>query len=277
MTPLAYAAGACEVAFNVAGIAVILWLVFSAAGRRRHERRLSAWAISGLDFGCFLCSGFAVCAVASGIGGFFISHSKPGIDAGTIWNTVLVDGGFLAGLLGFQALYAMREPPAPAPAVPARPFRTGLAAFVASLPLVLAATLGSEYLLRVLGLPLEKQTVVDDFEAMHSVPLQVFFIALAVTVVPAAEEVLFRGGLFRYFRTRMPRWAAILATSLLFGAAHVGWGSHLAGLVSLIPLVVLAVVLCMAYEWTGTIGTAIVAHSLFNLNNTLLILAGVAQ
>jgi membrane protease YdiL (CAAX protease family) len=72
----------------------------------------------------------------------------------------------------------------------------------------------------------------------------------------------------------MPRWVAILATSIFFGLVHVGWGEHLAGLVSAFPLVILATIFCLAYERTGSIGTTIVAHSLFNLNMTLLILAG---
>ena len=49
------------------------------------------------------------------------------------------------------------------------------------------------------------------------------------------------------------------------------------GLVSLAPLVVLATIYCLAYERTGSIGTTIVDHSLFNLNMTLLIMAGVGS
>ena len=40
---------------------------------------------------------------------------------------------------------------------------------------------------------------------------------------------------------------------------------------SLAPLVVLAVAFSLAYERTGHIGTAIVAHALFNLNTVILI------
>ena len=46
------------------------------------------------------------------------------------------------------------------------------------------------------------------------------------------------------------------------------------GLPSLVPLIVLAVVFCLAYERTGTIGTTIVAHALFNLNTFVLDLGG---
>jgi membrane protease YdiL (CAAX protease family) len=41
--------------------------------------------------------------------------------------------------------------------------------------------------------------------------------------------------------------------------------------------VVLAVIFSLAYERTGRIGTAIVAHALFNLHTVVLIFAGVTN
>jgi membrane protease YdiL (CAAX protease family) len=110
-----------------------------------------------------------------------------------------------------------------------------------------------------------------------SAALRWLFVAVATILVPAAEELLFRAGLFRYLRTRVPRWAAIGFTSVLFGALHVAWGDHMAGLPSLLPLIVLAVVFCLAYERTGTIGTTIVAHACFNLNTMLLVVTGMGS
>jgi membrane protease YdiL (CAAX protease family) len=104
--------------------------------------------------------------------------------------------------------------------------------------------------------------------------LKVLFLLVATLLVPAAEEVLFRGGLFRYLRTRMPRWVAIASTSVLFGALHVQWSDHMGGLASLLPLIVLAATFCIAYERTGSIVTPIVAHALFNLNMIVLVIAG---
>jgi membrane protease YdiL (CAAX protease family) len=100
---------------------------------------------------------------------------------------------------------------------------------------------------------------------------------VATVIVPFSEEILFRAGLFRYFRTRAPRWLSIVLTSALFGALHVSWGDHMAGLPSLLPLFVLAIVFCLAYERTGRIGTTIVAHALFNLNTFVLVLAGIGS
>jgi membrane protease YdiL (CAAX protease family) len=98
-------------------------------------------------------------------------------------------------------------------------------------------------------------------------------IALAVVIAPLNEELVFRAGIFRYLRTRIPRWAALLLPALTFAALHVNW-QNLQGLSSLAPLVVLAIVLAIAYERTGNIGTSIVAHACFNLNTIVVILSG---
>jgi membrane protease YdiL (CAAX protease family) len=97
---------------------------------------------------------------------------------------------------------------------------------------------------------------------------------LAIVMAPITEELVFRAGFFRYCRTRLPRWAALLVPSLLFASLHVNW-STLEGLTSFAPLVVLAIMFSLAYERTGNIGTAIVAHALFNLNTVILIFSGV--
>ena len=84
---------------------------------------------------------------------------------------------------------------------------------------------------------------------------------------PISEELLFRAGIFRFLRTRLPRWAAILVPAVLFAAAHVN-------LATCVQLTVLGVIFALSYERTGSLGTAIIAHAAFNLNNVLLILAG---
>jgi membrane protease YdiL (CAAX protease family) len=106
------------------------------------------------------------------------------------------------------------------------------------------------------------------FADAKSPGLLAFMILLAVVIAPITEELLFRAGIFRYVRTRLPRWAALLIPSVLFGALH-------ANLASFAPLVALGVVFSLAYARTGRIATTIVAHGLFNLNTIVLIFSGV--
>ena len=93
-------------------------------------------------------------------------------------------------------------------------------------------------------------------------------VALASIVAPITEELIFRAGLFRYARTRLPRWAALLLPAVLFGALH-------GNLASFPQLVALGVIFSLAYERTGNIAVPMLAHALFNLNTIALILSGI--
>jgi membrane protease YdiL (CAAX protease family) len=77
-------------------------------------------------------------------------------------------------------------------------------------------------------------------------------------LAPIAEELYFRGYVFRtYFQSRGP-WVAYGATSLLFATLHLN-------LPALLPILVLSLLLCLAYRKTGSIIPSIVGHA---LNNT---------
>jgi membrane protease YdiL (CAAX protease family) len=144
------------------------------------------------------------------------------------------------------------------------------------LPLLLVTATLWEHALKLCGLPAEKQDLVGMFANADSPWVLAAMIVLAVVVAPVTEELVFRAGLFRFLRTRVPRWIALLGPSLFFAALHVNW-STLQGLASLAPLVVLAVVFSVAYERTGHIGTPIVAHACFNLNTIFVILSGASK
>ena len=118
----------------------------------------------------------------------------------------------------------------------------------------------------------------DSFEAMHSAPLKLAFVALASTFVPGGRGADLPGGPLPVLQDadaalgRDPRHLrSSSAPPMSDGATTTpAWSSAP-------PLVVLAAVYCLAYERTGTIGTTIVAHALFNLNMTILILVGVGS
>lgn len=123
-------------------------------------------------------------------------------------------------------------------------------------------------LLHLIGIAVEEQDLIAIFQGTESKPILTLMILLAVTLAPVTEEMIFRAGIFRYMRTRAPRWAALLVPSLLFGALHLNAASF-------VPLVALGIILSLAYERTGSITVPIVAHGLFNLNTIVLVLAGV--
>jgi uncharacterized protein len=147
-------------------------------------------------------------------------------------------------------------------------FRSGVATFLMATPLVYLAGIIWGGLLYLLGLPLERQLAVDIFVRVKSIPWLLVFAGTAVAIAPTTEEFVFRWGMFRFLRTRAPRWVVLVLPACLFATLHVDLPTY--G-----QLAVLGIVFALAYERTGHIGTAIVAHALFNLNMLLLLLAGI--
>lgn len=144
----------------------------------------------------------------------------------------------------------------------------GTITLLIALPLLLAVSLSWTFLLTRLGLDTSKQSLVDIFSETQSPTVLVGMSLLAVVVAPLAEETIFRAGLFRYLRTRLPRPVALALPAVVFGSLH-------QNLVAFVPLVVLGVIFALAYERTGRIAVPIIAHALFNLHTILLLLAGV--
>lgn len=80
----------------------------------------------------------------------------------------------------------------------------------------------------------------------------VAFLTLVV-IAPIVEEVFFRGYLYNRLKRYIPTWVAILAVSLLFGAAH---GQLNVGIMTF----VMSIFLCLLRDLTGSLWPAIVMH-----------------
>lgn len=82
-------------------------------------------------------------------------------------------------------------------------------------------------------------------------------VAAIVVAAPLVEEMLFRGLIYGAAKRFLGLKAALIAVSALFGLVHLNAAS-------LAPLIVLAVVLTLAYEATGTLWAPIAMHAAFN-------------
>jgi len=105
--------------------------------------------------------------------------------------------------------------------------------------------------------PLEKQGIVELFNASSTLEQRIWIILLAVTVAPLAEEFFFRFFLYGVVKRYFGRGVGIVASALLFAAVH-------AHLPSFAPLFVLGVCFAIAYEWSGSILVSMTMHALFN-------------
>jgi membrane protease YdiL (CAAX protease family) len=279
LTPALTAALAAETIFSLAGLVVWLLVTFRPS-MRQQPARLAPWPVPFSDF--------LVCAFAV-VGGGFFSQILSGVifdpllkkvSANHDTHLVVYGAAFQLGLLAgvtvaasyLRTLRKNREPSLPSRGALSL-LLAGLMTFLAVLPVVYLAGYLWNRFLEWVGLPPEPQDLVAVFaHAKLSVSSVVLFL-LATFTAPVVEELIFRAGLFRYLRTRVPRWAALTLPSLFFAGLHVDWKT-LSGLSSLVPLVALAIVFSLAYERTGRIGVTMIAHALFNLNMILLIMAG---
>jgi uncharacterized protein len=120
--------------------------------------------------------------------------------------------------------------------------------------LILSATI--QAILQGLGV---RQTQLADFRCIRDFP-PAGFLAVVVAggiVAPIAEELFFRGFVFRsYLLTRGPLVAYPLS-SLLFASLHLN-------LPALLPILTLALVFAWSYQRTGSIVPSVVGHALNN-------------
>ncbi len=88
---------------------------------------------------------------------------------------------------------------------------------------------------------------------------------MAVFVAPITEECCFRGFVYNILKRWNGRWIATLASSLLFASVH-------ASLLQFLPLTIVGIVLCMAYEKARSLWLPVVIHTSFNACSVLAIL-----
>ena len=140
-----------------------------------------------------------------------------------------------------------------APASPAATAALLVPPVLALVPaLVLAVTVLTEWLLAVAPLSGWEE---DLFASMSGDTL--LAVLLVVVLAPVVEEMLFRGLLLRGFLARYPRWPAIAASALLFGASHLNIYQFAVGVLLGLPLGWL-------YERTRSLIPCIALHAAYN-------------
>lgn len=260
-------ASAFEFSLLLAGLILFWRLRLSPAARRQPVvAALPRWNASLSDFMAFL---WLVCAggfFASLVTGLVLKHYSVERDHLVTLGTAGFQVGILSGVALFNRFFNRQTTPPLPPK--GNFFKAGVATFLLAMPLVTGVSLIWQALLELVGLPADKQDLVRMFLEAGSPPWLAIMIILACVGAPLTEELVFRAGLFRYARTRLPRWATLVVPACCFAALH-------QNLASFAPLVALGILFSLAYERTGRIGTSMVAHALFNLNSVLLILAKV--
>jgi membrane protease YdiL (CAAX protease family) len=104
-----------------------------------------------------------------------------------------------------------------------------------------------------------QQTQLASLECVREFPIVGFLGVLFAggVLAPIAEELYFRGFVFRSYRLTKSPLVAYGATSLLFATLHLN-------LPALLPILVLSLIFCFAYQRTGSIVPSMVGHALNN-------------
>ena len=114
---------------------------------------------------------------------------------------------------------------------------------------------------------LEPQETVKAFQKSDGIVFKCLVIFLAVVIAPLAEETLFRGFVYGVLKRYTDAPFAALSSSLMFAIIHMHVGS-------LLPLWMLAVLFCLAYEITGCLLAPMLLHATFNAVSILAMLFG---
>lgn len=104
---------------------------------------------------------------------------------------------------------------------------------------------------------LASQDSVQAFQKSKDPAARALMIVAAVVVAPLVEETIFRGFIYGVLKRFTDGCFAALCSALLFAVVHFHIGS-------LLPLTVLALLLCLAYERTGSLLVPMGLHALFN-------------
>jgi membrane protease YdiL (CAAX protease family) len=91
----------------------------------------------------------------------------------------------------------------------------------------------------------------------QTLPNQILLFAAVAVIAPLLEEILFRGLLQNSLSKRLPVWAAIALSALVFGAMHMDF-------YAMPPLVLMGAIFGVIYHLTGSLRVTIVLHMINN-------------
>ncbi|MBK9991673.1 MAG: CPBP family intramembrane metalloprotease [Verrucomicrobia bacterium] len=269
---------------------ILIWrLQFSAKAREKRKyapATLPRWPVDCPSFGLAslcVCLGWFAASVSLAQ----LIHHLPSLktDEGllAIFSGMLSQLGLLLGAIAGMSYLRKNNPraslneptPRPNPSI-AKIVTAGFTTFAITVSIVVPVQWLWEQLLILLHLPTTRQEMVEIFFRTAS-PTRVAMLAgIAVLMAPVTEELVFRGGLFRFLRDRTPRWIALALPALIFAGLHVN-PQTLDGLITLAPLTAFSVIFSLAYERTGRIAVVMIAHALFNLHTVIFLLLGLGK
>jgi membrane protease YdiL (CAAX protease family) len=135
-------------------------------------------------------------------------------------------------------------------------FLLGAGLLLSALPLIFASSAVVSSLMHV-NSQKDSQPIMQLFERAGEPAKRIPIIILAIVIAPLAEEFFFRGFLYGVLKRYAGALPALVFTGVAFALIHL----HVP---SLLPLFLLACVLTLAYELSGSLLVPMAMHALFN-------------
>jgi membrane protease YdiL (CAAX protease family) len=135
-------------------------------------------------------------------------------------------------------------------------FLWGTGLLLSALPLIFASSAVVSSLMHV-NSQKDSQPIMQLFERAGEPAKRIPIIILAIVIAPLAEEFFFRGFLYGVLKRYAGALPALVFTGVAFAIIHL----HVP---SLLPLFLLACVLTLAYELSGSLLVPMAMHALFN-------------
>ncbi|MFI3290272.1 MAG: type II CAAX endopeptidase family protein [Opitutales bacterium] len=143
--------------------------------------------------------------------------------------------------------------------------KKGFKYFLIGLSLVFGTNLTINIIAKLFDYSFDLQAAIELWQNLNGfLEISLGFL-VTVILAPIAEELIFRGLLYRLFRSKMPVYLAIITSSAIFALIHFSIFAFLA-------LFFLSCLLCYIYEKYCDLKLCMLVHCLFNFFNTILIL-----
>ncbi len=120
-----------------------------------------------------------------------------------------------------------------------------------------------EFLEQTFGKELKEQEAVRVYKESSGATIRVLLAVSVCVIAPFIEELVFRGYIYSATKRFSDRLFATLFSSLFFALVHFNINA-------ILPLFILAIILVIAYEITGSLWAPISIHALFNISNLVL-------
>lgn len=133
----------------------------------------------------------------------------------------------------------------------------GIAGYIATVPVLILALFFIIWISGLFKYEPPMQPVLEIFLEAKTATLIIYLTVLVAVFGPIAEEIFFRGFMYRAIKDRWGFKAALFSSSALFALLH-------ANLAGFLPIMILGMLLAYLFEKTGTIVASCAVHILHN-------------